>query len=255
MARGHQGKVAVVTGAAGGIGQALAARLAEEGVDIAIADLKPADETIVRIEAAGRRALAADCDVSSESSVAGFASEVLAEFGQVDILVNNAGFFKTRPFAELTFADWRQTMAVNLDSMFLMTRAFLPGMRARKWGRIVNIASNSLGSVSPNHADYIASKGGVVGFTRALASEVGVDGVTVNAVSPGLTRSPGTLEGQFRPRGLPIEEAFDMISNMQAIKRHETPADLAGVVAFLTSDDAAFMTGQTLVVDGGLVRV
>ena len=146
-------------------------------------------------------------------------------------------------------------MAVNLDSMFLVTKAFINGMQLRKWGRIVNIASNSLGSVSPNHADYIASKGGVVGFTRALASEMGVHGITVNASSPGLTRTPGTLEGQFRPRGLPIEQAFDMISQMQAIKRHEKPEDLAGAVAFLTSDDTAFMSGQTMIVDGGLVRV
>ena len=174
---------------------------------------------------------------------------------RVSPTLSNCISCNTRTFDTLTFADWRQTMAVNLDSMFLVTKAFINGMQLRKWGRIVNIASNSLGSVSPNHADYIASKGGVVGFTRALASEMGVHGITVNASSPGLTRTPGTLEGQFRPRGLPIEQAFDMISQMQAIKRHEKPEDLAGAVAFLTSDDTAFMSGQTMIVDGGLVRV
>jgi NAD(P)-dependent dehydrogenase (short-subunit alcohol dehydrogenase family) len=255
MARGHAGKIAVVTGGANGIGQALALRLAEEGVDIAIADLQPADETVKRIEALGRRAGSLLCDVSNPDDVSAFADFVARKFGQCDILVNNAGFYKTRRFEDLSFADWRRTMAVNLDSMFLMTQAFIAGMRQRQWGRIVNIASNTLGSVAPNHVDYIASKGGVVGFTRALASEFGVDGITVNAVSPGLTRTPGTLEGQFRPRGLPIEEAFDLVSKTQAIKRHQTPDDLVGVVAFLTSDDAAFMSGQTLVVDGGLVRV
>jgi NAD(P)-dependent dehydrogenase (short-subunit alcohol dehydrogenase family) len=255
MARGHAGKIAVVTGGANGIGQALAVRLAEEGVDIAIADLQPADETVKRIEALGRRAGSLLCDVSNPEDVSAFADFVMRKFGQCDILVNNAGFYKTRRFEDLSFADWRRTMAVNLDSMFLMTQAFIAGMRQRQWGRIVNIASNTLGSVAPNHVDYIASKGGVVGFTRALASEFGVDGITVNAVSPGLTRTPGTLEGQFRPRGLPIEEAFDLVAKNQAIKRHQTPDDLVGVVAFLTSDDAAFMSGQTLVVDGGLVRV
>ncbi|MBN9083954.1 MAG: hypothetical protein BGP04_17090 [Rhizobiales bacterium 62-17] len=255
MVKGHAGKIAVISGAASGIGQAMAVRLAEDGVDIAIADLQPADETVRRITELGRRAISRSCDVSDPQDVQRFADHILRELGRCDILVNNAGFFKTRKFEDLTIADWRRTMAVNLDSMFLMTQAFIGGMRARKWGRVVNVASNSLGSVSPNHVDYIASKGGVVGFTRALASEMGVDGITVNAISPGLTRTPGTLEGQFRPRGLPIEQAFDVVSQAQAIKRHQTPDDLVGVVSFLTSDDAAFMSGQTLIVDGGLVRV
>ena len=145
-------------------------------------------------------------------------------------------------------------LAINLDSAFLVSAAFVPGMRARKWGRVVNMASSTLGSVVTGFAHYMASKGGIVGFTRALASDVAADGVTVNAISPGLTRSPGTLARTPRAAFASMEEEFLSGAQMQAIKRFETPEDLAGTVSFLTSDDAGFITGQTLNVDGGRVR-
>lgn len=254
MAKGHKGKVAVVTGAAGGIGQAFARRLAEDGVDIAVADLGDAAETVKQVQSAGRTCIAVKCDVSSETSVAAMAKEVGGTFGHVDIVVNCAGIFPQKDFPEMTFADWRKVLSINLDGTFLVSAAFVPGMRQRKWGRIVNMASSTLGSVVTGFTHYVASKGGIVGFTRALATDLAPDGITVNAIAPGLTRSPGTLVRAPRPQFQTMDEEFAAVAQMQAIKRVEVPDDLAGAVSFLTSDDAAFITGQTLNVDGGRVR-
>ncbi len=254
MAKGHTDKVAVITGAASGIGQAFAKRLAADGVHIAIVDVVDCAETVKLVQAAGRQALAVKCDVSSEAAVAAMAKAVNAKFSHVDIVVNCAGIFPQKNFPDMTFADWRQVMAINLDGVFLTTAAFVPGMRVRQWGRVVNMASSTLGSVVTGFAHYTASKGGIVGFTRALATDLAPDGITVNAIAPGLTRSPGTLVRQPRPGFKTMDEEYAAVAAMQAIKRPEVPEDLVGVVSFLTSDDAAFMTGQTLNVDGGRVR-
>jgi NAD(P)-dependent dehydrogenase (short-subunit alcohol dehydrogenase family) len=254
MAKSHHDKIAVISGAANGIGQAFAQRLAQDGAHIVVADLAPGTETVKMVEAAGRQALAHKTDVSSEESVKALAAEVAKRFGRCDILVNCAGIYPLQPFAQMTFADWRRVQAINLDSVFLMSAAFAPGMRERKWGRIVNLASSTLGSVVSGFVHYMASKAGIVGITRALASELGPDGITVNAISPGLTRSPGTLVRTPRPGMASMEDEFALAATMQAIKRPEVPADLVGTVSFLTSDDAAFITGQTINVDGGRVR-
>jgi NAD(P)-dependent dehydrogenase (short-subunit alcohol dehydrogenase family) len=255
MAKGHKDKVAVITGAARGIGQAFAKRLAEDGVHIAAVDLGDASQTVALVEAAGRKAVALTCDVSSESAVAGMAKEVGKSFGHVDIVINCAGIFPQKNFEDMSFADWRHVMATNLDSTFLVTAAFTPGMRARKWGRVVNMASSTLGSVVTGFAHYVASKGGIVGFTRAAATDLAPFGITVNAIAPGLTRSPGTEARPPRAGLASMDEEFKSVAQMQAIKRVEVPDDLVGAVSFLTSDDAAFMTGQTLAIDGGRVRL
>lgn len=254
MAKGHKDKVAVITGAAGGIGQGFAKRLAEDGVHIAVVDLGDGSETVKMVEAAGRTAIAIRCDVSSEESVAAMARAVQAKFGHVDIVVNCAGIFPQKVFGEMTFADWRKVLSINLDGTFLVTKAFVPGMQARKWGRVVNLASSTLGSVVTGFAHYVASKGGIVGFTRAAATDLAPFGITVNAIAPGLTRSPGTLARAPRPAFRTMDEEFESVAQMQAIKRVEVPEDLVGAVSFLTSDDSAFITGQTLNVDGGRVR-
>jgi NAD(P)-dependent dehydrogenase (short-subunit alcohol dehydrogenase family) len=254
MGKGHRDKVAVITGAANGIGQAFARRLAEEGVHVVIADVQPATETVKLVEAAGRRALACRCDVTSPDAVAKLAGEVAQRFGRCDILINCAGIFPQQSFDQTTFADWRRVLAINLDGLFLVTSAFVPGMKQRGWGRIVNMASSTLGTVVTGFVHYVSSKGGIVGFTRALASELGPHGITVNAISPGLTRTPGALARPPRAGLASMDEEFAAVADMQAIKRGEVTDDLVGAIAFLTSDDAAFITGQTLNVDGGRVR-
>jgi NAD(P)-dependent dehydrogenase (short-subunit alcohol dehydrogenase family) len=254
MAKSHHDKIAVISGAAGGIGQAFAQRLAEDGAHIVVADIAPAGETVKLVEQAGRQVLACTCDVASEASVKALAAEVAQCFGRCDILVNCAGIFPLEPFEKMTFANWRRVLAINLDSVFLMSAAFAPGMRARRWGRIVNMASSTLGSVVSGFAHYMASKAGIVGITRALASELAADGITVNAISPGLTRTAGTLARTPRPGMASMEDEYAFAAGMQAIKRPELPADLVGTLSFLTSDDAAFITGQTINVDGGRVR-
>jgi NAD(P)-dependent dehydrogenase (short-subunit alcohol dehydrogenase family) len=254
MGKGHRDKVAVITGGAHGLGQAFARRLAEDGVHIAIADIEPADETVQLVQQAGRDAFACTCDVASPAAVAALAVQVEKRFGRCDILVNNAGIYPVQPFEQMRFEDWRRVLSINLDGTFLCSSAFAPGMKQRGWGRVVNLASSTFGSVVAGFTHYVASKGGIIGFTRALATELGPHGITVNAVAPGLTRSPGTLARSPRAGIASMEEEFALAANAQAIRRGEVPDDLVGAVSFLTSDDAAFITGQTINVDGGRVR-
>lgn len=247
-ARPHEGRTAVITGAAQGIGRAYARQLAADGARVVLADIGDASATCASVEQDGGAASAVSCDVSQPASVAALAEEVAA-VGGADILVHNAGIYPLGPYHGITFEEWRRVMSVNLDSMFLLSQAFLPHMREQGWGRVIGIASAMFHKGSPMSLHYVASKGGLIGLVRSLASEVGADGVTVNAIAPGLIRSDGTSTGIHDDLGL-----FDMVVHEQAIKRTGMPQDLAGVVSFLVSDAASFVTGQTLLVDGGLAR-
>jgi NAD(P)-dependent dehydrogenase (short-subunit alcohol dehydrogenase family) len=252
---GLDGKVAVVTGAAAGLGQAFAQRLAEEGADIVLVDKVSCDATAALIDATARRAVSVTCDISQEDGIEQVRARTAERFGRCDILVNNAGIYPRQPFEDVTFADWRRVMSVNLDAVFLLCRAFVPEMKAKGWGRVVNLSSSTLNTVTSGFTHYIASKGGVMGLTRALASELGNSGVTVNAIAPSLTRTPGTRSQPLRPGSASLDEDFENFARRQAIQRVQEVGDLLGTLSYLVGDGAAFVTGQVIHVDGGMVRV
>lgn len=237
---------AVITGAASGIGQAYAVRLAKDGFDIAVADVVEAVKTKELIEAEGRKFFSAIVDVTSPEATQSFAAQVEEALGNVTALVNNAGIYPWVSFAETDYSTWKKVISVNLDGTFLMSKAFVPFMIKQKYGRIVNVASTTFFMNSTNMTAYIASKGGIIGFSRALAGEVGSDGITVNVIAPGLTNTK-TMKGVN-------EEIFDLLPTLQAIPRVIQPEDLVGVVSFLCSKDSAFVTGQTIAADGGQIR-
>jgi len=246
-------KVAIVTGAGSGIGKALATRLAQDGAAVVIADLRQYEEAAAEIaKATGARTLGLKADVTSEQEVARMAEETAGKFGRIDILVNNAALFSAlepRPFEKIDAAEWRRVMEVNTLGVFLCCRACVPHMRKGGGGRIINLASGAPLKGVPLLLHYVSSKGAVIAFTRALAREVGKDGIKVNALAPGFTLSEGIVKGAAHVKhGEPSRAS-------RAIVRDERPDDLVGAVSFLASDDAAFMTGQTLVVDGGSAMV
>jgi NAD(P)-dependent dehydrogenase (short-subunit alcohol dehydrogenase family) len=241
--RTHEGRVALVTGAGQGIGQAIALALAERGAQVIATDLTPPDETARK---SGPAARALQLNVTQEEDWRSALATSL-ELGGVDIVVNNAGYFPNRSIDELDLATWRKTMATNLDSHFLSAKFFLPAMRKKKWGRFVGISSNMVGLAIPGMSHYIATKMGIIGFMRGLANDVANDGITANAVLPGLTNTEAIApQSEEQKRGT---------WEQQAIKRLGEPRDVTGAVLFLTSDDAAFITGQAIVVDGGQYRV
>jgi NAD(P)-dependent dehydrogenase (short-subunit alcohol dehydrogenase family) len=231
-----EGKVAVVTGGAQGIGRAIADGLQAEGATVAVADLNAPPD--------GIRA-----DVSSEEDVQRLTDEVVARHGGIDILVNNAGLFASlgmRPFTEIPLEEWRRVMDVNVASMFLTCRAVVPLMRERGGGKIVNISSGTAFRGVPFSLHYVSSKGAIVSFTRALARELGKDGIHVNCVAPGFTMSEGVEE---RPDV--IEALRDVSIAARTLQRDQTPEDVVGAVVFLCTPAADFITGQTMVIDGG----
>jgi NAD(P)-dependent dehydrogenase (short-subunit alcohol dehydrogenase family) len=241
--RTHEGRLALVTGAAQGIGQAVALALAEGGARVIATDLTPPEETAHQI---GPAAHAFQLDVTREEDWRSVYLRSRA-VGDVDIVVNNAGYFPHRSIDELDLATWRKTLATNLDSHFLSAKHFLPTMRRKKWGRFVGISSNMVGLAIAGMSHYITSKMGIIGFMRGLANDVASDGITANAVLPGLTNTLATA-----PQS---EEQKRATWEQQAIKRLGEPTDMTGAVLFLTSDQASFITGQALVVDGGQYRI
>ena len=239
-----EGRVAIVTGAAQGIGRAIAEKLTAEGASIAAVDLNGPGAEIV---AAERDGLAIQADISSEQDAQRMAAETLTRFGKIDVLVNAAAIVPFIPWDEVDFAYWRKIISVNLDGAYLVSRAVEAPMREAGYGRIVHIASNAFMAGTPNMGPYVAAKGGVVGLTRALATELGKYGITANAVAPGITRTEGAL-------ATPHKDSFDFVQALQAIPRHGLPADIAPAAAFLASEESGWITGQVLVADAGHIR-
>jgi NAD(P)-dependent dehydrogenase (short-subunit alcohol dehydrogenase family) len=244
---GLDGRVAIVTGAGGGLGRGICSALTLAGAAVAAVDVEgeKAEQVAESVSHEGARCLAFETDVSDRSSVEEMAKRVTGEFGGVDILVNNAAIYPSRPWTEITEEEWDEVLAVNLKGYFLCARAAYPHMRGRGQGRVINVASITFFIGFANLLDYVSSKGGVVGFTRTLAREVGPEGVTVNAISPGAF--PTDAEKIH-----PDPEGYNRwVLDQQSIKRRGTPEDIGNLVAFLASDAASFITGQTVEIDGG----
>ena len=238
-------RVAVVSGAAGGLGRAIAVRLAVEGAAIEILDRKDASETCAEITAAGGKANATLCDVTDETQIAEAVKGIGARHVQIDILVNNAGILSGRsPWNTISREEMERFVDVNFLGYFLVTKAVYPLIRKNSTGRIINVASRTYFLANPGQMAYVASKGAVMGMTRVLAKECGDDGITVNAIMPGMVATPGTTVHSQ-------EEAFNRVMMNQCIKKRVTPEHFAGLAAFIASDDAEMITGQMILCDGG----
>ncbi|WJR80379.1 SDR family oxidoreductase [Bradyrhizobium sp. NP1] len=242
-------KVAIVTGGAMGIGFATCEALAAQGAAIVIADLKGAAAAAEKLRARGYKAAHADIDVSVEDDSHRMAEATLKAFGRIDILVNNAAIYSAlslKPFEQLTVTDWRKMLDVNVIGQFLCCKAVLPTFKKQGSGRIINISSGVAFKGNPGMLHYVASKGAIVSMTRTLATELGEHGVLVNSVAPGFTLSDGVHQN---PELAKTVSGFSVRN--RALKRDMVPADVVGAVTFFAGPHAAFITGQTLVVDGG----
>jgi 2-hydroxycyclohexanecarboxyl-CoA dehydrogenase len=244
----QKGRTAVVTGGGSGIGRATSIQLAKDGAAVSVWDLNEAGalETVAMIEQAGGRAIACRVDASSAAEIAQAIKRTRAELGPVTILVNNAGITATDRFETITEELWDRIMRVNLKGPFLCTQAIIPDMRAAGWGRIINISSSSAQSGAARMAHYAASKGGVIGFTKALAMELAATGITVNNVPPGFVDTPMLRQAE--------RDGFVNVDAQAAIypmRRPGKPEDIAAACSYLASDAANYVTGQTLSVNGG----
>lgn len=239
------GKVAIVTGGAQGIGRAIAEGLAAAGARLVIADLKGAEDAARSFP----DGVGLTIDVASEADAERMAAATIERCGAIDILVNNAGLYASlamRPFEQIPVAEWRRVMDVNVMSMFLTCRAVVPRMREQGGGRIVNISSGTPFRGVPFVLHYVTSKGAIVALTRAMAKELGGDNVLVNCVAPGFTMSAGV-----RTHPEVVEALRDVSISARTLRRDQEPEDVVGAVVFLCGSGANFITGQTMVIDGG----
>ncbi len=246
-----QGRVAIITGAAQGIGAEYARALALEGAAVVLADMVDASAVAHEITQHGGRALAVKVDVTSAESTQAMARATVEAFGRIDVLVNNAGLFANlalKPFEQIDSAEWDRVMAVNVRGAFECCKAVVPDMRKRQYGKIVNIASGTVFKGIPMLLHYVSSKGAVVAFSRALARELGDAGIRVNTLAPGLTASDNIVNN-------PAWQGAIAANNIasRAIKREATPADMSGTLIYLCSAESDFVTGQVIVIDGGSV--
>ena len=243
-------KVAIVTGGGQGLGRAFSTALAEKGTTIIIAEINgdKADRVATEIRDVGGKAIAIETDVRSEESVGMMVEKAISKFGRIDILLNNAALLGTLtkgPFEDIPVSEFEEALRVNVTGPFIVTKTVIPYMRKAGWGRIINMSSDTAHVGVPGFLHYVSSKAALVGFTRALARELGPDGITVNAIQPGLTKTEVD-------RGVERAEIAKTVIANQSIPRQEVPADLVGAVLFFASDEAGFITGQTLAVSGGL---
>jgi NAD(P)-dependent dehydrogenase (short-subunit alcohol dehydrogenase family) len=246
-----KGQCAIITGAAGTLGFAIAKRLAEAGASVVVADIKGQEEAAARLVALGHIAVAGDVDVVSDQSVSDLVESVMKRFGRIDILVNSAAIasaLKPAPFEAVPAEQWLQIYDVNVVGLIRMCKAVSPHMRSAKAGRIINLTSGTAYKGTPGVLQYVATKGAVISVTRSLASEFAVDNVLVNAVSPGFTITENT---KATPEM--IERFLAAARATRVIKRDATPDDVANVINFLAGPDSGFVTGQVIVADGGSV--
>jgi len=238
-------KVALVTGSGRGIGKAIALKLAENGATVVINDIGPSAQAVAEeIQAMGKKSLAVAADVSSAEDVAQMAEKAVATFGSIDILVNNAGINRDQLLIRMSDEDWEKVLAVNLKSVFLCTRAVMKQMLKQRRGRIISIAS-IVGLVgNPGQANYAAAKAGIVGFTKSIAREVASRGITVNAIAPGFIDTEMTQK-------LSPDQRQELMARIP-LGRLGSPEDVASAVSFLASEEAGYITGQVLTVDGGM---
>jgi 3-oxoacyl-[acyl-carrier protein] reductase len=244
-----EGRVALVTGAAQGIGAAFAKGLAAEGAKVAIADLDSGKTIVDIIKQAGGEAIDVPTDVSDEAAAKAAVAQTVEAFGRFDILVNNAAIFtqvERKKFDDISVDEWDRVSAVNIKGVWLMAKAAVPEMRKNNYGKIISISSGRAFKGSTHFLHYDASKAAVVGITRSLARELGADNICVNAIAPGSTASENVMK-----RSTDLGSSMEGTVNTRALKRIETPEDLVGACVFLASPASDFMTGQSLVVDGG----
>ncbi|MBI2802354.1 MAG: 3-oxoacyl-ACP reductase FabG [Gammaproteobacteria bacterium] len=244
------GKVVIITGGGQGIGRAYAHAFADAGAITVIAEVNAAlgEQVAAEITARGKQSMAVATDIADPAAVDSLVAKVVTRHARIDVLVNNASIFSTikmRPFTAIPLDEWDRVLRVNITGTFLMSRAVTPSMQAKKWGRIINISSAAVTMGRPNYLHYTTSKAAVIGMTRSLAKELGAHGITVNAVLPGATDTEVARET------VTAQQKAAMIA-MRSIPREETPEDLVGAVMFLASDASAFISGQSITVDGGL---
>jgi len=246
-------KVALVTGAAAGIGAACAKRLARDGMAVGVLDLdaERCAGTVDDIRAAGGKAVALGADISNRGQVIAAVASLRSAFGPVTVLVNNAAISNFAPFLEMTDDQWETVLKVNLTGTFIMTQVVLPDMVTAGWGRIVNIASSAAQTGAPRLAHYAASKGGMISLTRSLAVEFGPQGITANVIPPRFITGTIMSEKSFAEKNQPMDR--DTLAKMGPICREGRPEDIAATVAWLSSEDAGFITGQVIGVNGGRI--
>jgi len=239
-------KVAIITGGGGGLGRVFSLAMTQEGAKVVIAEIDWDKAQAVRDEVQGKggEVVALKTDVSKEKDTLEMAQKTIERFGRIDILVNNAGIFPMKPWDQITGEEWDHVLATNLKGCFLCAKAVFPHMKKQGKGKIINISSGVYLMGFPNFIHYVSSKAGIIGFTRALAREVGDYGINVNAVTLGLTQTEAVKK-------LIPEEAAEQLASTQCLKRKEMPEDLAGTILFLASEDSDFITGQIINVDGG----